>query len=292
MSTDELGTAGPMSSARTPTRDSRGTPSPRPAATVILVRDGAAGVETFLMERSGFGLFGGLHVFPGGKVDGTDRAAHWEDISDGPDDATASRILGLETGGLGYWIACVRECFEEAGVLLAKDRRGGPLPLARSEARARFGRWRERLNAGETHALEAMCGEEDLRLTTDQLAYVSHWITPHGQPTRFDTRFFLARAPSEQEALHDGHETIESEWIRPKRALERFAAGELNLISPTFKNLEAIADFPTTAALLAAKRRIDPETIPTILPRLPAKDEPNGQEVLEVIGYGGRAEGR
>jgi hypothetical protein len=125
------------------------------------------------------------------------------------------------------------------------------------------------------------------------LAYVSHWITPIDQPKRFDTRFFVARAPAQQEALHDGFETVESDWIRPKVALARFRAGKLNMISPTFRNLESIAGYSTTESLLDAKRRVDPETIPTILPRI-VRDEAQSadsniyEEVLDVVGYGGR----
>jgi 8-oxo-dGTP pyrophosphatase MutT (NUDIX family) len=260
---------------------------PRPAATVMLVRDGRTGVEVFLMQRSGFGMFGGLHVFPGGKVDGADRAVPWGALARGPDDPRASEILGLAEGGLDYWVACIRECFEEAGVLLATDRGGRPLRLADAEVRDRFGLWRDRLNANESGLLEAMCSQERIQLATDQLAYVSHWITPIDQPARFDTRFFVARAPAEQSALHDGHETVQSEWIRPELALDRFAANELNLISPTEKNLEALVGFSSTEALLEAKRDIDPRTIPTILPRIRDRSAEEYEEVLEIVGHGG-----
>lgn len=262
---------------------------PRPAATVMLVRDASEGVEVFLMKRSGFGSFGGLHVFPGGKVDDSDRAGRWNALTTGPEDAAASQVLGVPRGGLGYWVACIRECFEEAGVLLASDPGGRTIPFADPAVRRRFEDWRVRLNAGEGDLLERMCRDENLLLAADQLAYVSHWITPLGQPARFNTRFFVARAPSEQDALHDGHETVESEWLRPVDALERFADGDLNLISPTEKNLEAIAGFSSTEALLEAKRAVDPSTIPTILPAM--RERPNGQydETLEVVGYGGQS---
>jgi 8-oxo-dGTP pyrophosphatase MutT (NUDIX family) len=264
---------------------------PRPAATVMLVRDGLDGVEVFLMKRSGFGMFGGLHVFPGGKVDGADRAAAGAAFAKGPNDARSSEILGLASGGLDYWVACIRECFEEAGVLLATDADGTPLQLVAPEMRRRFGRWRDRLNAREPGVLEAMCAEEGLQLATDQLAYVSHWITPVDQPTRFDTRFFVARAPSEQSALHDGHETVHSEWIRPEFALERFADGELNLISPTENNLKALVDFDSTERLLEAKRKIDPRSIPTIVPRIQRRNSAEFDEVLEIVGHGGKLSG-
>ena len=256
---------------------------PRPSATVMLVRDGPQGPEVFLMKRSGFGSFGGLHVFPGGKVDPGDRVdPHvWE--VDGFGDAEASRILGLASGGLAYWVACIRECFEEAGVLLARRQGGGVLPLTDPTRRARFAGWREALNGGEAGGMAAMCAAEKLTLATDELAYVSHWITPITEPSRFDTRFFVARAPVDQQALHDGHETVESEWLRPDVALDRFSRGELNLISPTEKNLEAIAGHASTDALLKALKSVDPGTIPTILPRIQRRKDGGYDETLTVV---------
>ena len=262
----------------------------RPAATVMLVRDALSGVEVFLMKRSAHGMFGGLHVFPGGKVDDADHAKRWIALSRGVGDADASAILGIEAGGLGYWVACIRECFEEAGVLLATGPDSEILRLHSEEVRGRYDAWRTRINAGEEGVLEAMCREEKLLLAADQLAYVSHWITPIGQPRRYNTRFFVARVPAQQEALHDGFETIESIWIRPEDALERFGAGELNLISPTFKNLQAIAGFDSTEALLEAKRRIDPASIPTILPRIISSESEAFDEILDVVGHGGHGD--
>jgi 8-oxo-dGTP pyrophosphatase MutT (NUDIX family) len=259
-----------------------------PSATVMLVRDASSGVEVFLMKRSSHGVFGGLHVFPGGKVDDADHAGRWGRIARGLGDTDASATLGMEAGGLSYWIACIRECFEEAGVLLATGHDADTLRLHSTEVRLRYEAWRKRLNDGEEGALEAMCNEEEIHLATDQLAYVSHWITPVAQPKRFDTRFFVARAPAEQEALHDGVETVESTWIRPEEALDRFAAGKLKLISPTFKNLEAIAGYASTDDLLEAKRRVDPASIPTILPRFISSDASRFDQILDVIGYGGR----
>ncbi len=92
---------------------------PRPAATVMLVRDSAAGVEVFLMQRSAHGMFGGLHVFPGGKVDDSDHTERWARHLQGPNDAAASATLGLDSAGLSHWVACIRDCFDEAGILLA-----------------------------------------------------------------------------------------------------------------------------------------------------------------------------
>jgi 8-oxo-dGTP pyrophosphatase MutT (NUDIX family) len=260
----------------------------RRAATVMLVRDRPEGVEVFLMERSHVGPFGGLHVFPGGKVDAADHDQGWAALASGITQAEASATLGLEGGGLGHWVAAIRECFEEAGVLLATRADGELLPLSDPVRRVRFARWRDRLNNGEPGAFEAMFREEGLRLATDRLAYVSHWITPLGQPKRYDTRFFVARAPVAQQALHDGYEAVESTWIRPEAALERFAQGRLRLISPTVQNLEGLAGDVCAESILAAKRSVDPATIPAILPRLVPGEGAAFEEVLEVVGRGGR----
>jgi len=262
----------------------------------MLVRDADAGVEVFLMKRSMAGVFGGLHVFPGGKVDPADRRERREALGRGPSDAEASAMLGVASGGLGYWVACIRECFEEAGVLLAVRRDGALVELREPALRRRVAGYRDRLNAGEDGVLGALCAAEGFTLATDQLAYVAHWITPVDQPARYDTRFFVARAPAHQEALHDGHEAVESAWMRPEDALERFRSGGLALISPTVKNLEGLVGYADGESLLAAKRAIDPRDIPTIRPRprpeaaaVGMGDDAFGEEVLEVIGRGGKA---
>ncbi|MBB83329.1 MAG: NUDIX hydrolase [Deltaproteobacteria bacterium] len=262
--------------------------TPVAAATVMLVRDSPEGVEVFLMERSGFGAFGGLHVFPGGKIDAMDAEARWTDLAEGVEPTTANATLGLESGGLDYWVATIRECFEEAGVLLATRADGRLLPLTDPDRRARFAAWRARLNGGEKGAFEAMCKEESLRLATDRLAYVSHWITPVTERKRFDTRFFLARAPSKQEALHDGFETVESAWIRPDSALDRWKRGDLNLISPTFTNLQGLVGYDSTESLLRAKRAVDPATIPVILPKVRPREGGDFDEEIAEVGRGGR----
>lgn len=255
---------------------------PVPAATVMLVRDGIRGPEVFLVERHGAAAaFGGLHVFPGGKLDPADRGASLEACCRGPDDAHASRILGVPRGGLAYWVACIRECFEEAGVLLATHRDGAPLALREPEVRRRFADWRARLNRGEPGALRAMCEAEALVLAADRLAYVSHWITPLDQVRRFDTRFFVARAPHHQEALHDGAEVVHSLWLRPEEALERFREGRLRLISPTRSNLEGLCGHASADALLAARSAVDPRHIPAIRPRMSRRDG-GVEETLEV----------
>lgn len=238
----------------------------REAATVMLVRDDARGLEVFMVRRTTNAAFaGGMYVFPGGRIDDADRDADIADRCDGLTDADASGILGVATGGLGYWVAAVRECFEEAGVLLARHAGGDVIRFDDTQVADRFGQHRHAVHDG-TLTLADLCAAEDLRLVTDAIRYVSHWITPIGERRRFDTRFLLARAPQAQEPLHDEAETIESLWVHPADALERFRAGRLGMFPPTVANLEFLARHATADDALDAASHIG--TPPVIQPKL------------------------
>ncbi len=238
---------------------------PRPAATLILVRDASAGMEVFMIRRTQAAAFmGGAHVFPGGGVDAGDASAELAAHCEGLDDAEASRLLGVERGGLAYWTAALRECFEEAGLLLAHDAEGSYADLNDAERLQVFAQWRESVRAGRA-TLADLCREHGLRLAAGRLAYYSHWITQPGRPRRYDTRFFVAEAPSAQTASHDNSETVDHLWIQPGEALARHQRGEIQLVFPTIKTLESIAGFDTAAALLAFAR--SPRKMPTMAPR-------------------------
>ena len=213
---------------------------------------------------------GGAYVFPGGKVDDDDRGPAPAEVCEGRDDRQASDMLGVGSGGLAFWIAALRECFEEAGVLLARfDDARWPGPEWTEEWRQRLTALRAALNAGEIGFLEA-CRKEGLRLATDRVHYFSHWITPEPAPKRYDTRFFVAALPPGQVPIHDDHETTDTVWVRPHEALVRARAGEFDLIFPTMKNLEAIGRFASSGELLAAAAAI--EKVPTVLPRVVADE--------------------
>lgn len=253
------------------------TPEVRDAATVMLVRDGADGMEVFMLRRSlNSDFVGGAYVFPGGAVDDADRHADLESICRGRTDAEASEQLGVETGGLAFWVAAVRECFEEAGVLLACSRGSDEaISFLDPDIAARFAAHRRVIDGGHRRLIE-VCREEDLEIAAGEIHYFSHWITPVGPPRRYDTRFFVAAAPSEQEPLHDDRETIANLWVRPHDALALHRAGELDLIFPTIKNLEAIGRFTTSAELLEAARSIS--VVPAMLPRI--VDDEGGMRIL------------
>ena len=226
---------------------------PRPAATVMLVRDRAPGLEVFMLRRSLGAVFvAGAHVFPGGKVDEADRSdPDLDRVCVGLDDGEASRRLGVDRGGLAYWIAAIRECFEEAGVLLARDGGGEHPRFVDPSVVDRFVDHRRSVHRGDRRLVE-VCGEEGLVLTADDLQYASHWITPEGGPRRFDTRFFVARAPDDQEPLHDGSETVASRWLRPDVALAEHAQGRFELITPTIHSLMMLAHFDRADDVMAA----------------------------------------
>lgn len=213
---------------------------------------------------------GGAHVFPGGAVDPADGGPRAERLCNGRSDAEASRILGIGSGGLAYWVAAIRECFEEAGLLLACDRSGAPLSFSDPDVAARFARHRACLNAREQTFLD-VCEAEGLRLLAGELAYFAHWITPEGSPRRYDTRFFVAAAPEGQTPAHDAGETVAHAWLRPAEALQRHRSGEIDLILPTIRNLEAIGAFATAAELLDAAAAL--RDVPTVLPREVAGDD-------------------
>lgn len=197
----------------------------RPAATVMLLRDTAEGLEVFVLRRSSAAVFAsGMYVFPGGKVD----------VADGEGDEA-------------FRVAAIRECYEEAGVLLAVDTKGDMVhdghPALAHRAEVYDG----------SVDVRALAAEHGLRLATDALPWVSHWITPKGESTRrFDTRFFMVAHPEGQTSHHDDNETVASMWVRPADALARHDARELRLMPPTIANLRFLAMHKTVAEAMSA----------------------------------------
>ena len=217
----------------------------RDAATVVLLRDGGDGLEVAMLRRRLESVFvPGAYVFPGGAVDEHDRSLEWLEVCDRP---------RRDDDRLAFRIAAVRECFEEAGVLLAHHADGSPVTFGDPVLSERFDGHRTAVD-GQHRTLLDVCREEDLRLDVGAMRYLSRWITPEGAPRRYDTRFFLATAPAGQELRHDDDETIDGLWIRPAEALERNQAGDFELILPTLTTLQALADHATAADVLEAAR--------------------------------------
>jgi glyoxylase-like metal-dependent hydrolase (beta-lactamase superfamily II)/8-oxo-dGTP pyrophosphatase MutT (NUDIX family) len=199
---------------------------PRPAATLMLLRDSPGGPEVLMLQRTKSAVFlGGAYVFPGGSLDAADGMLN-------------HRVMGLDSveslePKIDYWVAAVRECFEEAGILIACDVERRPIPAERAE---RLMAWRDRPFA---ELLEA----EDLYIPAGELSYFGHWITAPGRSRRFDTRFFAAAAPAGQNGKHDANETVHDIWITPREALDRAARGEIELVFATQHTLRDLTRF-------------------------------------------------
>lgn len=238
----------------------------RDAATVMLLRDGDAGLEVFMLRRNLRSDFvGGAYVFPGGGVDDHDRRAELEPLCQGRSDAEASRLLDVAAGGLAYWVAAVRESFEEAGVLLAVDGDGRTIRFEAPAVVDRFAGHRRAVDDGHRRLVEVVA-EERLRLDVGRMYYFSRWITPVGAPRRYDTRFFVAAAPEAQTYLPDGREAVGECWVRPADALVAHRAGRFEMIFPTVRSLEALARFDAAADVLDAAAAMD--HVPAVLPRI------------------------
>jgi 8-oxo-dGTP pyrophosphatase MutT (NUDIX family) len=250
----------------------------------MLVRDapapagGSAGtvLEVLMVRRNLKSDFvGGAYVFPGGAVDLADGGTEAEALCAGRSDAEASALLGFPSGGLAYWVAVVRETFEEAGLLLARREHGPALLAGDQGEESRLAAARLRVNDGSLRFLD-LCRQEGLRLSVDRIHYFAHWITPRGAPRRYDTRFFVAAAPPGQRAAHDAGETIAEVWITPEEALARHRAGDIEVIFPTIRNLQAIGRFDTSTELLNAAAQAS--SVPAIEPRVIA--DGNGMRIV------------
>lgn len=238
----------------------------RDAATVMLLRDGSDGPEVCLMQRNlNSDFVGGAYVFPGGAVDPADADVAVAQRCPDLDDVEASRRLGLAVGGLAFWVAAIRESFEEAGVLLARHADGRRLDLSGPGAAERFAGHRDDVD-NERRTIAEVAVQEDLNLDVGQLHYFSRWITPLGAHRRYDTRFFVCAAPEGQEVVEDSRELIGTQWLTPAEALRRHDAGDITMIFPTVRTLVALSRFDRADAVLdhaRAQSRVE-GILPTI----------------------------
>lgn len=236
---------------------------PRPAATVIVVRDGANGrPETFMVRRDPNSRFAAdAFVFPGGAVQPSDRLSGGTPPCSGLTVEDAHRRVterGSEAPAdqglsLALHVAAVRELFEEAGILLARYADGRePRSLSRETCQT-LSELRPPVQEGRRDLAEVVC-ELGLELAPEQLIYFSHWVTPESSPRRFDTRFFTIQDIPGQTASHCGVETVDGIWIAPSEAVRRFEAGEIQLVSVTVDHLQLLDRFDSTAELLAFAR--------------------------------------
>jgi len=236
--------------------------TPRPAATLVLMRDSAGGAppEVLMVERSsGADFAAGAYVFPGGVLEAADMAPGAAGLSPALAPRQAGQVLASATSdveALGYFVAAIRETFEESGILLGRPAKRIDSGVATGSAdrqRIALAEARAKMNQGEVSFLDWMASRHWV-LSTEHLVYFAHWVTPEAAPKRFDTRFFLAPAPQGMESAHDEREVVAHRWITAAGALEAWAQQRIHMIEPTVKNLERLAEFTSTEAALQGLR--------------------------------------
>jgi 8-oxo-dGTP pyrophosphatase MutT (NUDIX family) len=215
--------------------------TPRPSATVVIVREGRDLPEILLVRRRAGDAFGNAYTFPGGVIDHDESNAHFVCEGRSPDEANS--ILGVDNG-LDYYSAVIRELFEETGVLLARDAEGN-WPQDATE----FAAQRTAVDRCEL-AWPDFLRNEGLCMAGAALHYFAWWITPVNSPKRWTTRFFAAALPPNQVAEHDGKELTDSRWLTANDALALRDAGEIKLPQPTRRNLALMAECESVDVLL------------------------------------------
>ena len=240
---------------------------PVPAATLVLLRDRpAGGVQVLLIQRHASSKFGaGDFVFPGGKIEPEDLPADVGGWCVGltPKEARARLVnIASRREALAYWVGAIREAFEEVGILLAYGPDDALLRLS-GDAGSRFDGYRQACQR-DGRAFWGMLARERIRLATDRLVYFAHWITPEENPIRFDTRFFVAEAPAEQEALADYQEIVAVRWMSPSEAIGAARRAEISMRFPTIRNLGLLGGSSAAEVLASLEGR----QVPPIRPRV------------------------
>jgi 8-oxo-dGTP pyrophosphatase MutT (NUDIX family) len=230
----------------------------------VLLRDASDGLEVLLLRRSArAGFVPDMYVFPGGRVDASDADPALAALLDGLTPEAAAARLGLTAAdppAIAYYLAALREAFEETGILVGHLRDGSVPPTAAEDATVDS--IRDDLMEDRITFLEAAARLE-CRFAGHALEYFAHWITPQRQPRRFDTRFFAARVGTGRESIIDPREMTDARWLTPAAALAEHELGEMPMILPTVSTLEKLQGFRGTAEALMTLSR---ETVVTILP--------------------------
>lgn len=249
--------------------DVRTAPEIKPAATILLLRDQPSFEVLMVKRHHQIDFASGALVFPGGKSHAGDHDAAWSD-----------HVLGwadFEADQRGLRIAAIREVFEEAGILLARRRNGAPIGGEACPMDVR-----QAVDAGTTHFLDVL-RDLEARLDLSMLTAFARWITPPLTPKRFDTWFYVVKAPDDQLAACDGRETVDAEWIAPTEALRLAEAGERKVIFPTRMNLKLLAEARHAADAVARARARD---LVTVQPQI--QERPYGRVLVlpPDAGYG------
>jgi 8-oxo-dGTP pyrophosphatase MutT (NUDIX family) len=244
---------------------------PRQAATVLLLRDGAPGLEVYLLRRvKGMPFAGGMTAYPGGSVD--DRDGDVDIAWSGPSPEQWGTAFGCDARMARELVcAAVRETFEEAGVLLAGPPEGQPTDVVPDVSGDDWEEQRQALLRRDLSLSELLAGR-GLALRSDLLRPFAHWITPPVEPRRYDTKFFAAALPVGQEARDVSGEADEASWLTPAGALAELSAGTRPMMPPTIHTLGQLQPFGDVAAALAGS---PPEQLHPIMPTF--EDTPDGK---------------
>ena len=244
----------------------------RPASTVVILRDGAGGIEVFMVVRHHqIDFASGALVFPGGKVDAEDSDAAWEELA-----PNAPSVPDRS-----FFVAAGRETFEEAGLMLAR-RRGTNEIVDADAAHGLVETHRAALLEGATTFVDIL-RKENLMLAADLMVPFAHWITPEVVPKRFDTHFFLIAAPVAQLGAHDGGESVEGLWITPQQALSEAKSGTRTLVFATRMNLEKLARYRTVAEAVEITRS---RPVVTVMPKALKTPEGRKLQIPAEADYG------
>tara|TARA_B110000116_G_scaffold179564_1_gene155393 strand:+ start:1060 stop:1779 length:720 start_codon:yes stop_codon:yes gene_type:complete len=223
-------------------------------------------MEVLLLKRDRNASFvPGAYVFPGGRVDPADWTKQTLASVDGLTTETAATRLGLvgtSPPAIAYYIAALREAFEETGILVGVGPNAQAPPTAAASVEVEV--LRNGLMEGSVSFNEAL-KHLSCRIDGSSIEYLAHWITPEREPHRFDTRFFAARVQTDAEPIFDPREMTEARWLSPKEALARNQGGTLPMIFPTIDTLQRLADYTTVGDAL---RGIGDVSIPTLMPKL------------------------
>ena len=253
---------------------------PRAAATIVLLRDGAEDMEILLMRRSRkAGFAPGAYVFPGGRVDNSDALPSVVSLLDDLDPATARQRLehNGEPPAIAYYLAALREAFEETGIMVGLREDGSAPPTAAEDPgvdEIRDALMGDRIGFHE--AIERL----GCRIAGDAIEYIAHWITPEPEPRRYDTRFFAAKVRAGATPIIDPREMTDALWLSPVEALARLDRGELPMVFPTIKTLEALSRYDSADEALEG---YGAEPVRTILPTLVVTPTGIGLEIDEEV---------
>ena len=227
---------------------------PEDAATVILVREEPAGLKVYMTRRQeSLAFLGGYYVFPGGKVDPGDRGEELMALCPGFEPERAPALVAGVTDpvrAMSFFLAGLRELFEETGILLAEDGEDRPLAGRDPAFWERLKKYRKDLQRDRI-AFAELLRQEGLFLHPSRLLWFAHWITPAFSPRRFSTFFFLARKPEGQSAEPFAEEIAAAVWVKPEDALDKWRAREWPMIPPTIASLDALARYRSWQELAA-----------------------------------------